>query len=105
MHFLNLFPKFFLLIGFSVWLSACGGSGGGGGDDDTLPTVSSSIADGSSSVSRINDLTVTFSEDLDPATVNDTNVVMTASARAPSAAARPSSSNVPIVSFINLVRS
>ena len=39
MQLLNLFPRFLLVIGISIWLAACGGGGGGdGGGGDPVAT-------------------------------------------------------------------
>ena len=59
-------------------LVSCGGSNGGGaGPDLTAPTVSEmSITDGETDVGLVNKISVTFSEPMDPATINDTTFVV-----------------------------
>lgn len=59
-------------------LASCGGTdGGGAGPDLDSPTVSGmSITDGETDVGLIDEITVTFSEPMDAATINDTTFVV-----------------------------
>lgn len=61
-----------------ITLVSCGGSNVGGADPDlTAPTVSQmSITDGETDVGLVDKISVTFSEPMDPATVNDTTFVV-----------------------------
>jgi hypothetical protein len=61
-----------------VALASCGGTDSGGpGPDLTAPTVSQmSITDGETDVGLVAKISVTFSEPMDPATVNDTTFVV-----------------------------
>ena len=61
-----------------VALSSCGDSdSGGSGPDTTLPEVSQvSVADGATGVGLVEQLLVTFSEPMDPATITDTTVIV-----------------------------
>lgn len=62
----------------AVALASCGGSDGGGpGPDTGAPTVTSmSITDGETEVGLVERITVTFSEPMDSATINDTTFVV-----------------------------
>ena len=74
-------PRRLIVVPFvllCVALVSCGGTdGGGAGPDLTSPTVSEmSITDGETDVGLVNKISVTFSEPMDPATINDTTFVV-----------------------------
>ncbi len=66
-------------IVLSSLLASCGGSDPAGIDpDDTQPptVIATSIADGATDVSLIERIEFTFSENMDPATINDTTILV-----------------------------
>ena len=67
-----------MLVLLCLALASCGGTDSGGpGPDLTNPTVSGmSITDGETGVGLVDEITVTFSEPMDPATINDTTFVV-----------------------------
>ena len=68
-----------LLIFLTMFLWTCndGGDGGGSSTDNTAPTVSSTSPDNNAvDVSIVAAISVTFSEEMDSSTVNDTNFTM-----------------------------
>jgi len=71
-------PASLLLVFLATILWTCNGGGGGGGaPDNTAPTVlSTSPTDMADNVTIITAVSVTFSEEMDSSTVNDTNFTM-----------------------------
>ncbi len=88
---MKVIKMFFMGLLMVVFMSGCGsgggsgtgiGSGGGSGPvpDTTAPTVSSSIpADGATGVSLNGNITATFSEGMDPATITTSTFTLTQS--------------------------
>ena len=71
------FLRTFVVAGLALSLSRCGGGGGGGGGSTPPPTLhvtTVSPADGTNGVATNVHVVVTFSEALDPATVNGQSV-------------------------------